>query len=76
MSKKKITMTERVFDYLVDNGSITTWDAITELGATRLSAAIFDLKKDGCVFNEEWIHTTNRFGDKVSYKKYILGSIK
>ena len=34
-----------IYDYLKKNGSITTYEAFTELFITRLSARIFDIKK-------------------------------
>lgn len=49
---KKLTQKDMVLRYLQDYGSITSWEAIKEFGATRISAIIFNLKKDGCVFDE------------------------
>lgn len=69
---KKTGYKQRVLKYLVDFGSITTWEAITNFGATRLSAIIFSLKEDGYCFGEEWIEKTNRYGEDVKFKKYIL----
>ena len=69
---KKVTQRERVLRYLKDNNSITSWEAIKEFGATRLSAIIFDLKKEGHCFDEEWVSTTNRYDEPVTFKKYIL----
>lgn len=69
---KKITQRERVLRYLQDNNSITSWEAIKEFGATRLSAIIFDLKRKGYDFNEEWVTSNNRYGEPVTFKKYIL----
>lgn len=69
---KKITQKDRVLQYLKDYGSITSWEAIQQFGATRISAIIFNLKKDGYEFDEEWEHTTNRYADPVSYKRYVL----
>jgi hypothetical protein len=44
-------------------------DAFQE-GATRLSAIVFDLKKDGIKVLDEWKEGVNRYGDKVRYKVY------
>lgn len=70
-NEKKITMKERILKYIKDFGSITTWQAIMELGCTRLSEYIRQLRLE---FNigDEWVHTKNRYGDKVEYKKYFL----
>ena len=67
-----MTQTDMVLDYLEKKGSITTWEAYSKLFITRLSAKIYDLKKLGYEFNEEWITKKNRYGRKVNFKKYIL----
>jgi len=69
---KKDNNKKRVLRYLQDFGSITSWEAIQNFGATRLSAIIFLLKKDGYKFDEEWITKINRYGEEVRFKKYIL----
>lgn len=72
MSQKKLTQKERILQHLKKYGSITTWESFELYGDTRLSDKIYRLKKDGYNFDEEWIKKTNRFGDPVDFKKYIL----
>lgn len=67
-----MNQSERVLRHLRDSGSITSFEAIREYGFTRLSAIIFNLKKDGYRFEDEMIGTVNRYGEKVSFKRYIL----
>ena len=50
--------------------SITSFEAFTEYGATRLSAIIFNLRKNH-IITDEWIERTNRFGENVRFKKYL-----
>ena len=69
---KRVTQKDRVLQYLKDYSSITSWEAIQQFGVTRISAVIFNLKKDGYKFDEEWVATTNRYADPVTYKRYIL----
>lgn len=64
-------MKERVLNYIKDFGSITTFEAFTELGCTRLSEYIRQLRKDYFI-DDEWILTTNRYGEKVKYKRYWI----
>lgn len=71
MSKK--TQCERIIDYINDFGSITILDAFRDLGCTRLASRICDLKKRGYVFHTEFVTGQNRYGEKVSYKRYRLG---
>ena len=58
--------------HLAEEGSITSWEAIKEYGATRLSAIIFNLRKRGLEIETEMIEFTDRFGSKAKYAKYIL----
>ena len=65
--------TSRVLQYLKENGSITSWEAIQEFGATRLSAIIFNLRhKYNLYIISERIEFTDRYGYKSSFAKYIL----
>ena len=65
-------MEDRILQYLEENGSITTWEAIREFGCTRLSHYIWVLRKYNLI-TDEWETSTNRYGEKVRYKKYVLG---
>lgn len=71
MAKNKMTMKDRVLKYMKDFGSITSFQAFTDLGCTRLSASIFNLRREYDIA-DEWVHTTNRYGDKVQFKKYYI----
>lgn len=63
---------DRVLEYMQENGSITSFEAFHYIGCTRLAAQIFDLKKRGIRIKAETETAENRFGDKVSYKRYSL----
>ena len=65
-------MEDRILNHLQTCGSITTWEAIKEYGCTRLSHYIWVLRNQNYDIKDEWIHTTNRYGDKIKYKRYIL----
>lgn len=65
-------MKERVLNYIRDFGSITTFEAFTELGCTRLSEYIRQLRLNYNI-KDIWVSATNRYGEKVQYKKYWLG---
>lgn len=59
--------------HLIEKGSITSWEAIKEYGATRLSAIIYNLRhKYGMNIESETIEFTDRYGSKSSFAKYIL----
>jgi hypothetical protein len=64
---------QRVFDFMLEEGGITSLDAFVELGETRLSARIFELKKKGVNVSSETVSVQNRYGEKRSVKKYFIG---
>tara|TARA_Y100001973_G_C5208440_1_gene343453 strand:- start:9014 stop:9289 length:276 start_codon:yes stop_codon:yes gene_type:complete len=65
----KTTHKTRLLDYLKNYGSITSLEAIRDLGNTRLSATIFTLKKDGYNIDSDMVKVPTRFkkpnGDSV-----------
>lgn len=64
-------MRERVLKYMQDFGTITTFEAFTELGCTRLSEYIRQLRQNYQI-DDEWVSVTNRYGEKVQFKKYKI----
>lgn len=71
MTEVKLTKRlQRVFDYMIDVGSITSFDAFKELGETRLSGAIYELKKKGIHIISEDMEVTNRYNEKRIITKY------
>ena len=65
-------MEERILNHLIENGSITIWEAIRDYGCTRLSEYIRRLRRKNFPITDEWIKGKNRYGEKISFKKYIL----
>lgn len=61
----------QILKHLQEYKSITTYEAFTEYGATRLSAIIFDLRKKYKI-GDEWVIKVNRWGDEVRFKRYFL----
>lgn len=64
-------MREIILKYIQDYGSITTYQAFIDLGCSRLSEYIRQLRMTYDI-EDEWIHTVNRYGKKIKYKKYWL----
>lgn len=63
---------EAVLWHLNEYNTITSWEAIKEYGATRLSAIIFNLRKNHYLIRNNPKTTKNRFGNSVSYTEYEL----
>lgn len=66
-----MTQSKRVLDYMRKYGSITTLEAFRDLGITRLSGVIFDLRKS-YVISSKTEQSRNRYGEKTSYSRYYL----
>lgn len=68
----KINQRKRVIAYIKEFGSITTYEAFSELGCVCLPKRISELKKEGYLFDTKAEATVNRYGDIVSYNRYSL----
>ena len=74
MGKKenRPTQCDLILKYIRDFGSISTWEAMTDLGVARLASRIFDLKNKGYKFRKQRIYTNNRYDKKIYYDRYFL----
>lgn len=68
MSKKE----QRVLEYMQEFGSITSIEAFSDLGDTRLAATIFELKKKGYDIVSTIETNVNRYGENTHYSRYSL----
>ena len=69
--RKELTQEERVVDYVRRFGSISSYEAFVDLGITRLSARIFNLKNDYYI-TWVWESRKNRLGETVHFKRYFI----
>ena len=67
-----MTQNEHIERHLKKYGSITTMEAFTEYGITRISARIFELRKNGMNISDRWETKKNRFDEPVRYVRYTL----
>lgn len=61
---------EKIVFYIQMFGSISSMEAFQDLGITRLSARIYELRNEGYQFDEKFETAKNRFGESVTYKRY------
>lgn len=64
-------MLNRVINYMREFGSITSFEAFTDLGCTRLSEYIRQARLTLNI-KDKWEKTTNRYGERVEYKRYWI----
>lgn len=72
MENQKITKTQLVKNHLLTRGKITSWEAIENYGATRLSAIIFKLRDKGMPIETNKIEFEDRYGNKSNFAEYVL----
>ncbi len=65
------TQADAVLWHLKTYKSITSWQAIKEYGATRLSAIIFNHRKDGYHIDSTPMEVKTRFGRNTKIAKYV-----
>ena len=68
----KQSQCDRIIKYINDYGSITTLQAFSDLGCTRLASRIRDLRKQGYSFKIEVVTSKNRYGEPVRYNRYSM----
>ena len=68
----KLTQYDRVLDHLLKNKKLSQKQAINLYGAYRLSAIIYNLRKNGYNISTNFKSGKNRFGDTVSWAEYKL----
>jgi len=61
---------QKIKEHLESGRTITSWQAIQEYRVTRLSAIIFNLKKDGMRIESKDYAGKNNNGDSIRYTTY------
>lgn len=64
----------RVLALMQENGSITSLEAMREVGCMRLAAVIYDLKAYGYNITKDTVSSKNRFGENVHFARYRLNA--
>lgn len=72
MAKAHGTQCERIIKWLADFKTITTAEAMLELGIYRLASRINDLKRRGYIIRKETVKGKNRYGETVRFAQYSL----
>ena len=67
-----MTQKERLLDYLKAFQRINPLDAWKHLGIYRLSAVVYDLRKDGHKIETARKAVQNRFGEECVVAEYVL----
>lgn len=66
------TKQQAVLEWLQTGAGITSMEAFKSLGATRLSAIIFELRAKGYDIAAERVKVSDRFGGTTTVSRYYL----
>lgn len=70
-----MTQREAIIAYITEFGSITPWQAYSDLGITKLATRISEMRKDGMTFKIETVYVKNRYGKTVPFAKYSFPEV-
>ena len=63
---------DRVLEYIKIHGSITSLEAIEQIGVARLASRICDLKKAGWNIEKKNETGEKKYGEKTRYARYTI----
>ncbi len=70
------TQNDLLLNHLKAHGSITMFEAFTELGISHLPRRVMDLKEKGIKINcDKWLQVKKANGKSATVKKYTLGEL-
>lgn len=72
MGKNKVNQHDRILQYMRDFDSITTLDAFRDLGITKLTTRISEMRRMGINIIGTPETVENRYGDKCHINRYRL----
>lgn len=61
-----------IIDYMKEHGSITTIEAFNELGITKLTTRISEMRRGGMNIRQRTEAGLNRFGKPCSWNRYWI----
>ena len=65
-----MTQKDRILEYMEDFGSITSREAVIDLGVMRLASRINELIREGVPITKTMEASPNRYGQVVRYARY------
>ena len=61
-----------ILNYIREFGSITPMQAFADLGITKLSTRISEMKRDGINIKVDSVQQKNRYGKTITFSKYSM----
>ena len=63
---------QRILQYLSDFGSISSIEAVQDLGIMRLASRICDLRRKGVPIQKHTENVVNRYGERCKIVRYYI----
>lgn len=70
----KNTQRQKILKYILEFGSITSWEAYKDLSITQFATRVKELKKEGYKFQTRWEKRKNKEGKFVRFKRFYLSN--
>lgn len=67
-----MTQCDRILKYMEDFGSITSREAVVDLGIMRLASRVHELRRNGYNIEDAFETAKNRYGEPTTYKRYWI----
>lgn len=71
-NNKRPAQVERAIEYLKEHGSISSYEAMMELGIMSFPKRICEMHKQGVFTTFKWENGIDRYGRKFRAKRYYL----
>lgn len=67
-----MTQVQLIKKYIKEHGSISSYEAYSDLGITQLATRIKEMEESGIAFKKDWCKGINRYGKSCKYIKYSI----
>lgn len=67
-----MTQYDRIAKYMEEYGSISPYEAFADLGITKLSTRIGEMRRKGMHIDQRLCTAKNRFGEDVTFMRYWM----
>lgn len=71
-NNKREVQVDRAISYMREHGSLTSYEAVMELGIMSFPKRVCEMKERGFYIATKWENLINRYGKKIKVKRYFL----
>lgn len=71
-NNKRQAQVDRAIAYMREHGSLTSLEALTELGILSFPKRVCEMKQQGFYITSKWENGISKYGNKFRVKRYYL----